>query len=220
MEIVEVEVTPRQERGNNASRRLRRSGQIPAVVYGPGLKAHAVCVGAKQFLSRVRAAHGLHLVRLKALDPELADKIVLLKEVQVNPASNAVMHADFYQLDLSKQTRVRVPLHYTGKAEGVILGGILQPIEREIEIECLPMDIPESIAVDVTHMKVGDTLRISDVLMPPGLTAHTDSHTPIVIVAAPAVEEAKPAIAAEAAEAPAAEQKKEGEGKEESGKPS
>jgi large subunit ribosomal protein L25 len=214
MEILEIEVTPRAQFGKGAAKRLRREGQLPGIFYARGEKAVPVCVDAKEFQTQVSAVRGLHLIRLKSSDSGLVDRVVLLKEVQVHPVSHAVLHADFYQVDLTKKTRVRVPLDFVGKAQGVILGGILQPIEREIEVSCLPMDIPESIPVDVTHMKIGDTLHMSDILMPAGAEAVYEVDSVVAIITAPTVEEVVPTAAPEEVAAQAPEAKKEPEVKE------
>ena len=215
MEVLEIEVSAREETGKRPSKQLRLEGRVPAIFYGAGQETISVSVAAKQFQTKVSAARGMHLLRLKSPHVRLADKVVLLKEVQIHPLSKAVLHADFYQVDLTKKISVRVPLEFTGKAEGVVLGGILQPIEREIEVNCLPMDIPESIPVDVTPMKIGDSLHYSHIPMPSGVEAIYDVDSAVAIIAAPSVEEVAAPAPEEAAAAQAApEAKKEAESKE------
>ena len=105
----------------------------------------------KDFSSRVAGLEGSHLVRLKSASATLAEKVALVKDMQFHPISGDVIHADFYEVDLTAKIQVHVPLHFVGKAVGVVRGGILQPIVREIEVECLPLDIPEFFNVDVTR---------------------------------------------------------------------
>lgn len=220
MEISEIEAAIRTTTGKGAARAARCEGNVPGVFYGPGEKAVSVLLKAKQFQTRVSAVRGQHLLRLKSSDPNLADKVVLVKEVQIHPVTHAVLHADFYSVDLTKRTKVRVPLDFVGKAEGVILGGVMQPIEREVEIVCLPMDIPNSIPVDVTHMNVGDTLHLSDIPMPPGVEAAFEIDSPVVVITAPTVEEAPVAAVEEEVTPAVTEEKKEAEVKEAAPKPS
>jgi large subunit ribosomal protein L25 len=127
-----------------------------------------------------------------------------------------VIHADLYEVDLSAKIAVRVPLRFIGKAAGVVRGGILQPIVREIEVECLPLDIPEFFNVDVSELDIGDSVHVEELTMPEGVTALFDSNFALVTVVTPTVEEAPAAPAAAVVEgAPAApvapEATKEGE---------
>ncbi len=148
----------------------------------------------------------------------LADKVALVKDMQFHPVSGEILHADFYEVDLTATIQVNVPLHFVGKAAGVVRGGILQPVVREIEVECLPLDIPEYFNVDVSQLDIGDAIHIEELAMPTGVTAIYDSNFTLVTVVPPTVEEAPaaeaPAVEAEAEEAaPVAgeEEKEEGE---------
>ena len=154
-------------------------------------------------------------MRLKSESSALADKVALVKEMQYHPISGDVIHTDLYEVDLTAKITVNVPLHFVGKAEGVVRGGILQPIVREIEVECLPLDIPAFFDVDVSKLDIGDSVHIEELTIPEGVTAVYESNFPLVAVVPPTVEEAPAAAAApvEGAEAaPAAvEAPKEGE---------
>jgi large subunit ribosomal protein L25 len=130
--------------------------------------------------------------------------MVLVREMQLHPVSGRALHADFYEVDLTERLVVSVPLHFIGKAAGVVLGGILQPILREIEVECLPTEIPEFIEVDVTPLGIHEAVHVADLKLPEGVTTVGDATQTLVTVLPPSVE-AKPAEAAEgAAEAAAA----------------
>ncbi|HYQ97091.1 MAG TPA: 50S ribosomal protein L25, partial [Candidatus Nitrosocosmicus sp.] len=152
-----------------------------------------------------------HLVRLKSTSSALADKVALVKEMQYHPITGDVIHADFYEVDLSARIEVSVPLHFVGKGAGVVRGGILQPIVREIQVECLPLDIPQFFNVDVSGLDIGDSVHIEDLTMPEGVTAVYESNFALVTVATPTVEEEPTAAAATAEAAPVAspEEKKE-----------
>jgi len=126
-----------------------------------------------------------------------------------------VVHADLYEVDLTAKIRVHVPLHFVGKAVGVVRGGILQPIVREIEVECFPLDIPDFFNVEVSHLDIGNSAHIEDLTMPEGIKAIYESNLALVAVVPPTVEEAPTPTAAPVeavAVAPAApEETKEGE---------
>lgn len=216
METLEIQVGARDPGSKQRARRLRRSGKIPGVLYGPKTQTIALELNKKEFSSRVAGLEGSHLVRLKSDSASLVDKVALVKEMQFHPITGEVVHADLYEVDLTAKIRVQVPLHFVGKADGVVRGGILQPIVREIEVECLPLDIPDFFNVEVSHLDIGDSAHIEDLTMPEGIKAIYESNLALVAVVPPTVEEAPTPAAAPVeavAVAPAApeETKKEGE---------
>ena len=200
METLEIQVDAREAGTKHKARRLRRGGKIPGILYGPKTQPVALEIDRKDFSSRVADLEGSHLVRLKSSSSTLADRVALVKEVQYHPITGDVVHTDLYEVDLTARIQVRVPLHFVGKAEGVVRGGILQPVVREIEVECLPLDIPEFFNVQVSGLDIGDSLHIEDLAMPAGVTALYESNFALVTVVPPTVEEA-PAAAPAAAEA-------------------
>lgn len=215
METLEVQVDAREVGGKRTARRLRSAGKIPGILYGPKTQAVALELNKKDFSSRVAGLEGSHLVRLKSGSPALADKVALVKEMQFHPISGDVVHADLYEVDLTAKIQVRAPLHFVGKAAGVVRGGILQPVVREIEVECLPLDIPEFFNVDVSALDIGDAVHVEDLPMPEGVTAIYESNFALVTVVPPTVEEAPTPTAAPVAEEAVAvpaegEQKQEG----------
>lgn len=197
METLEIQANARAAGGKNHARRLRRSGKIPAVLYGPKTQAVALELDKKDFSTRVALLQGSHLVRLKSSVPELAEKVALVKEMQFHPISGDVTHADLYEVDLAAKIQVQVPLRFIGKAAGVTRGGILQPIVREVEVECLPMDIPGFFNVDVSALDIGDSIHVEEIQMPADVTLVFESNFAVVTVVTPTVEEA-PAVAAPA----------------------
>lgn len=190
METLEIRVDARDKQRKRDAKRLLRSGKIPAVLYGPKTEAVALVLDQREFTSRVAGLEGSHLVRLKSAAPSLAEKVALVKEMQYHPISGGVIHADLYEVDLTAKITVRVPLHFIGKAAGVVRGGILQPIVREIEVECLPLDIPEFFNVDVSALDIGDSVHIEELTMPAGVTAVSEADQALVAVVPPTVEEA------------------------------
>lgn len=217
METVEIQLETRELGSKGQRKRLRREGKVPGIFYGPQADPVPFVVNKKEFQTRVAGLEGSHLVRIQSASPLLANKVALVKEMQFHPVTGEILHTDFYEVDLAAKIRVEVPLHFAGKAEGVVRGGILQPVVREIEVECLPMDIPEYLNVEVTSLDIGHSLHITDLPMPEGVAAIYETNFTLVTVVPPSVEEAPVVEAAavavpEGAEAPAAtveEKKKE-----------
>jgi len=200
LETLEIQVEARDKQRKRDARRLLRSGKIPAILYGPKTAAVGLALDKKEFSRRVAGLQGSHLVRLKSGAAALAEKVALVKEMQFHPISGDVIHADFYEVDLTAKIQVHVPLHFVGKAVGIARGGILQPIVREIGVECLPLDIPEFFNVDVTALDIGDSVHIEDLQMPEGVASMAEENLALVSVVPPTVE-AAPAAAAPVAEA-------------------
>jgi large subunit ribosomal protein L25 len=213
LETLEIQADARDSGSKQKARRLRRAGKIPAVLYGPKTQPVALELDAKDFSSRVAGLEGSHLVRLKSAANTLAEKVALVKEMQYHPISGDVIHADLFEVDLTAKIQVHVPLHFVGKAVGVTRGGILQPIVREIEVECLPLDIPEFFNVEVSALDIGDSVHLEELSMPSGVTAIYESNFALVTVATPTVEETPTVAAApvEGAVVAPTEEKKEGE---------
>jgi len=203
MESIELQVEPRDAAGKGASRKLRRAGRVPAILYGPKRQTVSVTMDAKEFGTRVGASRRSLLVRLQSSDADIGDRLALVKELQLHPVSGDVLHADLYEVDIKSKLRVRVPIEFTGKAVGVELGGILQPVLREVEVLCLPTDIPNVIKVDVSALGIHDALHVSEIQPPPGVEVQFETDEPVVTILAPTVEEVK-VEATEAGEAPTA----------------
>jgi large subunit ribosomal protein L25 len=201
-----LEAQARDTFGKNEARRTRAGGKVPAVVYGaatgPGeRKAHPIAVDPKALL-RILHSGANTLISLKVAGS--GESKVLVKEYQLDPITHAVLHADFYQVAMDRAITVTIPVVVKGEPKGVKQqGGILEFIRREIEVECLPGDIPEHVEVDVTELMVNQGVRLRDVATDPKWKAVTDLDTMLVHVILPKAEEAAPA-AAEAAAAPAA----------------
>lgn len=207
METLEIQVEARDVKNKREARRLRRDGKIPGVLYGPRTPAVPVELNKKEFSNRVAGLEGSHLIRLKSESAALASKVALVKEMQYHPITGDVIHTDLYEVDLTVKIQVNVPLHFVGKAAGVVRGGILQPIVREIEVECLPMDIPGFFNVEVSALDIGDAVHIEELQMPEGVSAIYETNLALVTVVPPSVEEAPvaaPAVAEGVAVAPEA----------------
>lgn len=205
METVDLACEKREVRPKGLVNRLRRHGRIPGILYGNLSSATPVAVAALELNARVSAAARQRLIRLKSASVELDGKHVILKQVQRAPVKGDILHFDFLEVDLAKALRVKVPLRFTGRPAGAIDGGILQPLEREVLVECLPLEIPESVEVDVTPLGIHEVLHVSALQFTGNVRPIFDTDYPVVTVLPPTVAEA-PIAAAEAApevEAPA-----------------
>src|SRR5262245_34176939 len=201
-----LQAEKREGRGKNEARRLRASGRVPAVLYGAKRDtAVEISVDPKSVLRILHSESGVNtLIGLTGIEGA-TDTKVLVKEYQLDPVAHKLLHVDFYQVAMDKALTVTVPIVLKGEAKGVKQqGGIVDFVNREIEIECLPADIPEGITVDVSELMLNQGLRVRD-LQTAGAkwSAVTDADVMIVHVVAPKAEEAP--AAAEAAAVPAAQ---------------
>ncbi len=199
-EIV-VTAESRTESGKNANRRLRVKGLIPGVVYGAKKETLPVAVSPKDIGAILKSASGENT--LFDLDLRGSRRKVILKEFQREPLKGRLLHADFYEVALDKKIEVKVHVEVVGVPVGVkTQGGILDFVTRELEIECLPTEIPDKIAVDVTALELGKHLRVSDLQIPAKITVLTEPGVVVVHVVAPRAEEvAAPVEAVAGAEA-------------------
>jgi large subunit ribosomal protein L25 len=200
MDIVSVNVDKRTTAGRGHARRLRAAGKVPGVFYGPNQQgAITLEVDSKEFAKKIAVLEGSALIQFESAAPELKSRMVLLREVQSHPVSGAVLHADFYEVDLTKKLEVQVALHFVGKPIGVETGGILQPVVREITVLCLPTEIPGFIDVDVSGLEIHDSIHAEELKLPPGVEPVFDDNFTVVTVTPPTVEEVKVEAAAEGA---------------------
>jgi large subunit ribosomal protein L25 len=201
-----LDAVKRVGRKKNEANRLRASGKIPAVFYGPGKDGKppegvAVSVDPKAVLRILHSESGANtLINLKLDGRETR---VMVREYQLDPITHHLLHADFYQLAMDKAIVVSVPIALQGEATGVKQqGGLLDFVTREIEVECLPTDIPERIEVDVTELMLHQSIRVRDLAVNPKWKAISDGDTMLAHVVMPKAEE-EPAPAADAAAAAA-----------------
>jgi large subunit ribosomal protein L25 len=203
-----LEAVKRDSRGKNEARRLRASGQIPAVVYGSqgdGQKAEgrAIAVDPRQLLRILHSDSGANtLISLKV---DGGDARVMVREYQLDPITHQLLHADFYKLALDKAISVRVPIVLKGDPTGVKLqGGLLDFVTRELEVECLPTEIPEHIDVDVSELTLNQSIRVRDLTVDAKWKPVSEGDTMIAHVVMPKAEASAEAAAGEgAAAAPA-----------------
>jgi large subunit ribosomal protein L25 len=198
METGELLCEKRPIRPKGARHQVRREGRVPGVLYGPKTTPIAVSVNAIDLKNRVAHAASMRIMRIKSTASELDGKHVLVKDIQRAPVSREILHADLYEVDLNRPIRVNVPLRFIGKPAGVAEGGILQPLEREVGVECLPLEIPEFFEVDVTELGIHDVIHVSAMKFPGNVKPIFDTDYAIVSVLPPTVEAAPtPVVAAE-----------------------
>ncbi|MEE8556566.1 MAG: 50S ribosomal protein L25 [Myxococcota bacterium] len=198
MQRLELEVKEREGRGKGLARKLRARGAVPGIVYGVGLSPTQVEADAHQ-LERLLASSAHTLIGLKG-HKGVKGRLVLIKELQRDPVSRTLVHCDFFAIDPEREIHVSVPVHFLGRAAGVELGGVLEPLMREIEVACLPLVIPDGLDVEVTSLEVGGSVRVADLTLPEGIRAIADADAVVVHVVAPRLEvEEAPAEAEEEA---------------------
>ncbi len=194
-ETVTLTAERREGRGKGAARKLRRDGMIPAVLYGHGRDTESLAIGQAEFDKVLQGGARASTVIDLALGT--ASVRALIREIQRHPTRKNVTHVDFYEIHAGEKLRLDVPLELVGSPDGVRnAGGVLEQFRREIEIEVLPRDIPERITVDVTDLRVGSSLHVSD-LSVPNARILSDPDTTVCTVVPPRVEEERPVEAVE-----------------------
>lgn len=207
MEELILKVEEREALTKGQLNKLRNEGVIPAILYGEKGKNKNLKVVSKDLL---RLMHGHHLensiikLEIDKKDQKSKSIPVMVKDVQRNPVTDKIIHIDFYQVSLTKEIKVKVPVRATGEAIGVKQdGGTLEHIMWEIEVECLPTNIPESIEVDVSNLKIGDSVSVGDLKVASDIKVLSDLSASVLSVAAPVKEEvAAPAEEVSGAAAP------------------
>ncbi len=188
MEIQNLKVTTRNSNGKATARRLRHTGTVPAVLYGGEGKPVALAIDFRIFTHLLHHGQGEHaIVQLEVEDNPGLNTPVMIKDVQHHPVRGDVTHADFLRIRLDQKIRTLVAVKTEGQAEGVVEGGILDLQCRELEIECLALDVPESIIVNVAALVIGQALHVSDLVAPDNVTVLTNPERTLVAVHAPRV---------------------------------
>lgn len=189
MQQVSLAVTPRGV-GKGAARAARRAEQIPAVVYGHGLVPQAVQVGARDFGRATAAGHSNAVFLLKFPGDGGVRYTTMIKDVQKDPLTDAVLHVDFNHVSLAEQVRMAVPVVVAGEDDIIKRGLVVQHFAREVEVECLPADVPDRLVVDVAALRVGDHISVGGLAIPAAVRLLTPVDEVVVAVLAPKGEEA------------------------------
>ena len=159
----------RDSRGTRESRRLRKQGLIPGVLYGRGKEPHAFCVGERELRRALTGDGGLHAILDVTLDGQNTARPSILKQYQQDPVKGTLTHIDLQEVRLDDAIQARVVVELIGEPVGVTEGGVLSQVVREITVEALPLEVPEHLDLDVTGMAIGDTLRLVDLPVQEGV---------------------------------------------------
>jgi len=199
MEAHELKAITREESGKGSAKRLRRKGLIPAVLYGPGTETLSLSVDASALKAIRKGSEDNLLIKLVIDDSgKQTEKNSFVKEIQLEPLTGNVFHADFYAVQMDHKVTMEVPIHYVGQPVGIEKGGELQHLLREIKVSCLPSALPEFIPLDIAGLDVGDAILIRDICFPEGIVC-VDAED-IAVVTVTALHGAKPEAGGEAGE--------------------
>jgi len=187
MSIV-VKSEKRQGLGTNASRRLRAQGFVPAVLYGESMETTPLVLSKKDIVQILRLESGENTIFKVAVEAEAYD--VMIKALQVDPASDELQHVDLIRISMDKPIRVTVPVSHSGEPVGVKTeGGFIDFVTREVEVECLPRDIPESIGIDISELHISQSFKVQAMTVPAGVKVLTDPNAVLVLISLPHKEE-------------------------------
>lgn len=202
MKSIKLAAKPRNENGTTAVGRVRRGGWFPAVVYGAGKGNRNIQLNEHEFKMLLKGHTGENILMDLEVEGDSGCK-VLLKELQHHPLSGHILHADFYEVSMTKKLRVELSISLVGEPVGVTQqGGILEHLVRTVQVECLPMDIVEKVVLDVSGLSIGHHLAVSDIKLDPAkYQILSDPTLAVALVAAPRAEEEVAPAAAEGAAA-------------------
>lgn len=182
MAEIALVVQPRTEVGKNAAKKLRRQGLVPGVVYGPGREPVPVSVSDRDLMRVARIAGYTKLIDLDIAGDK---RVVLIKELANDPIKDSVIHVDFQEVRMDREIQTLVPIVFVGEDKRESDGGIISAGLRELAIRCLPSAIPDAIEVDISGMKIGDTLLVSDLSLPEGVICEDDPEEVVVSITVP-----------------------------------
>ena len=219
-ERIKLDVKPREDAGSAVARRLRADGFVPGVLYGAGKNAHPFAVEERELRRVLTGEHGLHAILDVVFDGQKTAHHAVLKDYQLDPVRPRLLHVDLHEVRLDQVIQTQVALEPTGESAGVKEGGVLTLVLREINVEALPMEVPDRLELDISAMTIGDSLRIADIAAPSGVKLLDDPDAVVVTVTPPTKveepeveeEELEGEELLEGEEAPEGEGETEGEG--------
>lgn len=169
-ERIKLEVKERASVGSRESRRLRRDGLVPGVLYGNHKKSHAICIEERELRRVLSGPSGLHAILDVVLEGQKSTHPSVLKAYQQDPVKGHLLHVDLQEVRLDQPIQATVSVHLVGESEGAKEGGVLTQVSRELNVEALPLDVPEHIEADVSELGIGDALRLADLAAISGVT--------------------------------------------------
>ncbi len=200
--------------GSRESRRLRRDGLIPGVLYGRGKKPHAFVVPERTLRSALGGPHGLHAILDVVLDDQKTTHASVVKDYQQDPIRGHLTHIDLHEVRLDQPISAQVAVEVVGESPGVKAGGVLTQLVREVTVEALPLEMPDRLTLDISATEIGDALRVSDLSLPSEVTVLADPENVLLTVSAPRLAAELEAMEAEAEAAAALEAEEAEEGEE------
>jgi large subunit ribosomal protein L25 len=204
---VSLKAGRREPKGKGGARKLRALGDVPAVLYGAGAEPVSIRLNAHEAELLFRSISVDNTLINLEVEGEKAPVVTLVREIQTHPARAALLHVDFYRVQMDVEVELEVPLHLDGTAAGVKEGGVVDQPIHDLPVRCLPSDIPEAIHVDVSNLNIGDLLRVKDLVVPKGVTILLDGErtvcsvqvpTKLEEVVAPDTTQAEPEVISEA----------------------
>ena len=197
--ILDIPAQPRTSAGTSAVNRLRKAGSIPAVIYGRKTAPTNVQVDAKSFTKLLESSASDNILVSLKLGEQA--QLALVQEVQHDHLRGGILHVDFHAVAMDEEIHAQVPLHLTGESPGVKLGGLLEIFHHNLEVRCLPKDLPENLEIDISTLEHGQGVSVGDVKLPEGVRAKLAAEVLVLSCVAPKVEETPAAAAAAAAPA-------------------
>lgn len=192
MKNVAIDIQARTKAGKGVARKLRHSGQIPGVIYGPKAETISFSVNTHEFNKLMNSAGGeplLFTLNLKN-NGDSSSYTALIKDLQLHPVDDKIRHIDFYEVIMDEEVQVEVPITAIGKSKGVEMDmGVLEIIQRTLKISCLPLAIPRNIQIDVSDLGLGDVIHVSDIVAPEGVRLLDDPETTLITIVASRAEE-------------------------------
>ena len=190
MEFLELKVNKRKSVGNGPARVLRRQKKTPAVLYGPQTESILLSVDNVDLKNAIKKSKGGQVfLNLMIQNGKAVNHYAMIKELQTHPVSGDFIHVDFYEIALERKIKVKIPIVTKGKSKGVELGGILQVVRRDLEVSCLPAQIPDAIEIDITDLDIGDSVHVEEIHLEGDIEIDTDVNFTVVTVLSPKVEE-------------------------------
>jgi large subunit ribosomal protein L25 len=187
-ERVRLEVKEREACGTRVSRRLRRDGFVPGVLYGGEGKARAFFVEERVLRGALGGDHGVHAILDVVLEGQQKAHHAVLKDYQLDPRRSSLLHVDLHEVRLDRPIQAQVAVELIGEPAGANFGGVLTQIVREVTVEALPTAIPDRLELEISALEIGDQVRVSDIVIPDGVTLLDDPDAVAATVAAPRVE--------------------------------
>lgn len=184
-ERIKLDVKPRETGGSADSRRLRADGLVPGVLYGAGEQAHPFAVEERELRRVLTGEHGLHAILDVVFDGQKTAHHAVLKEYQLDPVRPRLLHIDLHEVRLDRVIQSQVAVEPAGESPGVKEGGVLTLVLRDVNVEALPMEVPDRLELDISAMTIGDSLRVADIVAPEGVKLLDDPDAVVVTVTPP-----------------------------------